>query len=35
MSKTLIVVTGRNYKFEAGASEIPDWVRRYFTTESD
>lgn len=25
----------RNYKFEAGASQTPDWVRRYFTTESD
>ena len=35
MSKTLIVVTGRNYKFEARAAQTPDWVRRYFTTESD
>lgn len=25
----------RNYKFEARVSQIPDWVRRYFTTESD
>ena len=25
----------RNYKFESRAAQIPDWVRRYFTTESD